>query len=432
MSVCTENLKFCGCGLAVSFSFKIPFIMQLSTHILEALRGAVFVLSTASMLLLIRLIGEIFGTHIYFFLPWMFLLQSGFLALLYIYRKWRGQVNLDAILDAKPWKNKIIFVMSGGLTLNAAGVFTTSKYIPGPLQTVIGMSPLIFAPLFDRLLLGAKVSIKQIIGVIICLGGITVSLVAGGMHNQDDVSIVAVIVQILALAIMPGLSMLKEVWFVKRPHWHIASGRSPNIEWNVLFYCFFQIPWHILFFVFYGSVGMPKYVDTGSNFKSGAECLFKQTGGASSENCYDVWWVVLALGFVTVVQITSSFYVAKEDSGAYTILLQAAAPFLADLVFGSKVIMGPYKEAVSSWTWLALAVTVVGCGIYRWGSIAPADKVEHRITWFHRLVLGDDHDFTKDERVSLAKNDHLLYQENIPSSSINVLDCKEPTAATEI
>jgi hypothetical protein len=161
---------------------------------------------------------------------------------------------------------------------------------------------------------------------------------------------------------------------------------------------------------------MPKFGDIGSNFHSGAKCFFERTGGAASENCSDVWWVIALLGVTTVVQITSSFYVAKEDSGAYSIVLQSAAPFLADLVFGSKTIMGQYEENVSTWIWLSLVLTVIGCGIYRWGSTDPLEKVNRDPTWFHKFVLGNPDASSKLK--PLAEDDYLKSEESSVNSPV--------------
>lgn len=361
-----------------------------SVSILEEVGALAFVLSTGLMLLFIRLIGETFGDHIAVFLPCMFALQVVGISLALAGRKlWQGaagnrsgQANgEDAVptapglikaadsLDEAPWKHPALWIMSCLLTLNAAGVFATSKFIAGPVQTIIGSSPLVFAPLFDWLLLGSTVSIMQMAGVAVCLAGILVGLFTGGaLSAGGSTNIGAALVMILAMAITPALGIMKEAWFRPRPTWHVRSGERPDILYNVLFYAGGQLPWHFLFIpTIYGPVGMPRFSDMQHNFASAGTCIFNGTGGGPGEDCRLVWWLVLCLGLITATQITTSFYVSVKKSGAYGIILAAVAPFLADAIFGARAIMGPYTEPVSVWLWLSLGLTVVGLALYRFG-----------------------------------------------------------------
>ncbi len=355
----------------------------------EILRSTIFIVSTAAMFVLIRLLGETFGDHIYFALPFMFVLQVIFILLyVLITKKYKGDKMLDKHLYCSP----VLLFMSMFLTINAAGVFTTSKYISGPLQTVLGTSTILFAPLFDWLMVGARVNLEQIFGVLTIVGGVCLSII-GESNDGRGAPLVATIVFISALIIMPILSISQEIWFKERPKWHVLSGRKPLIELNAIWYLFFQIPWHLAFIPAYASVGMPGWNKMESNFGSGATCLFDQHGGTGDENCSYVWWIILALGISTMIQMTVSFHVSVNETGAYCMVIQGVCPFIANLVFGFRPIMGQYTEKPSLWIWISLVVATLGTALYRYGkdkekkALRAFYGVDELRTWFQEKLL---------------------------------------------
>lgn len=332
--------------------------------LLSFLRILLFFSTTVAMIVLIRVIGEDFQRHIWLFLLLMFSGQVVLIGTLVILQKLISPQE-PSPTDRNFYLNPVVWIMAGLLTTNAAGVFCTGGYISGPTSTVLNCTPMITILLFDRFLLGARISIWHVVNVALIIVGMAIGLV--GVKDDTHTSWIAAIIMIVALSFTPMLGIMKDAWFRKRPVWHPLAGEQPNILPNVCLYMFLQIPFHILYLPFYGAVDMPAFDEIGHNFKTGLECIFAMEDGYSSgegleaENCKLVVWLWISVALITMIQILSSFYIARYESGAYSIVVQSACPFAADAIFGWHALMGDdYTEPVDKMTWISLGIIAVG------------------------------------------------------------------------
>jgi drug/metabolite transporter (DMT)-like permease len=347
----------------------------------EWFRTLIFLVSTPLMIVLIRLSGETFEDHTYFFLAWMFAFQTvcGSIHCAYFY--YTGAMKLDESLDTSSRSWMVLAVMAFFITGNAAGAFATSAYISGPLQTILGMSIIIVIPIFDWILLGAPVNWIQLLGVVVCLLGIAITVIYETKHHTISDSSnnpLAMLMLVISIIPMPIVNMIAENWFGDRPAWHPHRGKHADFEWGTLRYVFLQIPWHIPYVLVYMAAGIPKATDLGSNLESGWRCmmLFEATSNPN-ENCDLVLWIAIATGITTYVQILSSFYISVNESAAYSIVLQALSKFSANFIFGSKVLLGRYRDEPGPTIWPSLFVGFLGIAIYRYGKYRGSPEGMH-------------------------------------------------------
>eukprot|EP00039_Didymoeca_costata_P018712 m.334641 g.334641 ORF g.334641 m.334641 type:complete len:388 (-) comp17403_c0_seq1:962-2125(-) len=332
--------------------------------LLSLLRIFTMFAATVAMIVLIRVVGEAFERHIWVFLFLMFAGQAVVLIFVVLGQNAISGPNTSP-LDKNLIKNPIIWCMAALITTNAAGVFASSGFVSGPATTILNCTPLITILIFDRFLVGAKVTIWHVLSIFIIIGGLCVGL--NDLKEMANTSVVAAIVLVLSLSFTPLIGILKDIWFRPRPSWHPLAGEMPSILPNVLLYLSLQIPFHILYLPFYGIVKMPAFKDMGHNIKTGLECVFTgkhgypAADGSLTENCEIMLWLWILLAVTTVVQIGSSFYVARYESGAYSIVVQSACPFVADAIFGWHALMGDkYTEAAGNSTWISLGIIAVG------------------------------------------------------------------------
>jgi hypothetical protein len=195
------------------------------------------------------------------------------------------------------------------------------------------------------------------------------------------------------------------------------------MELRMVWTNFFLVLWLLLFIPFFGLLNQPPLGSFTDNFWKATKCVFTGKGGEIEDNCKQAGWILGLTIPVAALQAHSQIVLSRDDTGLFATLALSCAPFLADLAFPFKIIMGQYVDPVSHWDFLAAGLCLVGVLLY-----AVMEHFEHRdtqkevddskfIKWFSSLeepkwlpkFLKEKKNPKKEEETLLLKlNDYLV------------------------
>lgn len=137
----------------------------------------------------------------------------------------------------------------------------------------------------------------------------------------------------------------------------------------------FLVLWLILFIPFFGLLNQPPLHSFTDNFWKATKCVFTGEGGEPEDDCKRAGWILAITIPVASLQAHSQIVLSRDDTGLFATLALSCAPFLADLVFPFKQVMGKYVDPVSHWDFLAASLCLSGVLLY-----AVLEHLEHRNT----------------------------------------------------
>lgn len=339
----------------------------------------------ASMILFVRLWGQMMPTHsFYYSFMWAlwFIPYFGVSTLLqrFVYRVPR--VEMDAW-----WPTLKQSLMIGlSYAVNYWGVSSSTAYVEGPAQVVATQLPIVLSAGLTTLFLGRRYPYISWLGVLLTVGGGIAQVFGPGISSSS------------------GSFSIK--WFII-----FAIGNFPSALWTVTLEGFFKfrgsdgasclVPerlmwsnislmgWLMLFIPLFGAVGQPSLDDFESNFDAALHCTFTAEGGFVGDDCGRAGYILALSILSAVLQQHAQVLLSKHDTGMIATLVCNLAPFLADPIFASKTILGSYAASPSTWDALAASLCFVGAGLFAFGDVRRVGRDSHHevegsavVRWF--------------------------------------------------
>lgn len=360
-------------------------------------------ISTAAMMVLLRVWGQVAPSHAYFYsLSWAIgfcpFFIVGFLVVRYWYRQ--PATRLDG------WRPILAQSTYVGLmyAINYWGVSTSNPHLAGPFQAVLSQLPVLFAMIFCSWLLKRRYPLLAWVGGVLVLVGATIPSVINANGSTEAKWILLFVAGNLPLGLLP-------VTFEAFHKVRGRDGRRITVEWRLLVTNATLAVWLLIFIPAFCGLGQPPFSEFDSNMRAAASCVFLGRGGltgaSTADTCSHAGPVLLATVIVAAAQQHSQVLLARYKTGLFATLAITVAPFLADAIFPIKAIMGDFAvqtldasgkhnrcctEVPSKWEGLGAAIALVGVVLYAYAEHTMKKKnvlfaTDYRDLWFMKYFL---------------------------------------------
>lgn len=329
-----------------------------------ALRILYASVTMASMILFVRLWGQMMPTHsFYYSFSWAFWFIPYFGVSTYVQRRWNGVERCE--MDE--WWPTVKQSAVIGLTyaINYWGVSSSTAYVSGPAQVVATQVPIVLSAILSTAFVGRRFPYVSWFGILCTIGG-GIAQVLGPSSSDASGSFSVKWFFIFVIGNIPSAAwtVTLEGFFKFRGK---RDGRCCLVPERLMWSNVALMAWLVAFIPLFGAVGQPPLDDFAHNFRAAAACTWTASGGFEGDDCFNAA-IILPLSIVSaVLQQHAQVLLAKHDTGMIATLVCNLAPFLADPIFASTAILGRYASTPSSWDAVAAVMCFVGAMFFALG-----------------------------------------------------------------
>eukprot|EP01119_Soliformovum_irregulare_P019905 TRINITY_DN6392_c0_g1_i1.p1 TRINITY_DN6392_c0_g1~~TRINITY_DN6392_c0_g1_i1.p1 ORF type:complete len:401 (+),score=53.84 TRINITY_DN6392_c0_g1_i1:167-1204(+) len=336
------------------------------------------------MMVLLRVWGMTAPNYVYFSVQFWAVGFAPFFIVALIIVKLRGSkfVALDGI---RPIFTQSLLI-SALLSFNYLGVSAANPHVSGPVQVILAQIPIAFSLGFAYIVLRRVYSWQCWVGAVLVIIGTLVSLVGPMLTDKNSASTSSPvgwsIVYLVGMIPMGILPIFYEGFHKARG----SDGQTMTLEWRLIWTTLMLSVWLWIELPIFFALGEPTYQEFAPNMRESFLCIIMRHGG---ENCDIALPILIALTIVASAQMHSQVILSKGATGAFGVLVLTISPFLADVVYPIKPLMGPYYIVPSLWDLLAALVCIAGVLLFAWFDHKfsykyPAVESSRLVQWFLR------------------------------------------------
>jgi len=260
-------------------------------------------------------------------------------------------------------------------TLDCFGTFFTAMgavYTPGVFQTLLNQTLIPCTMFFSTIFLRTKYKRLQIFGALVIVCGAIVSIGPAMLNEGESASKqfrwYACLIYFLSNVPMAMSSVYKELAF---------RNEKIDVLYLTQWVSIFQL---LIGFLLAPLQALPGFGTPGTGFpnvpyqlKEGVWCFLEL-----SKDCRNRNTMVLLPGYVAInfVFNTLGLYITKRSSAVLLSIGYALLLPVTTITFSLKI-MGPYREKITPYTWLGLAMVILGFLIYRWRPLSSRRSKHH-------------------------------------------------------
>lgn len=317
--------------------------------------------STAAMMVLLRVWGIAAGEYAWTYsFSWSigFVPFFGLLLLFLRFGPHHVRTPPSALDNWKPVMRQsgcIAFLYA----INYLGISTSTKYLSGPVQAVLSQIPLILAMLLSSWGLKRKYSRKTwLAGLVVFASVIIVVLVKNEASQAPIAWALLYLLGNLPLGVLP---LTFEAFHKARA----SDGRRITPEKRLLVTNVLLAVFLVVLIPLFAALRSPSFAELDANFSASFLCIFTGKGGMYVDNqCNIAGPVLLATIIVAAAQQHSQVLLSRHKTGMFAQMALILAPYLSDVIFPLKFVMGQFQELPSEFEVIGAIVGLAGVIAY--------------------------------------------------------------------